>query len=59
MKDPAFPEDLERLSPELQIVVAFRMMPERVESAQNKHSICMHPFLNTEVRLRLIKDHQR
>lgn len=50
MKDPAFLEDLERLSPELQIVVAFRMMPEKVWSLPALGTFNLHASLLPQYR---------
>lgn len=50
LKDPAFLEELKNLSPDLQIVVAFRMLPESVWSLPPKGSFNLHASLLPQYR---------
>src|SRR5688572_8632733 len=42
LKDPAFLEELKSLKPDLQVVVAFRMLPEVIWSFPPKGTINLH-----------------
>lgn len=50
LKDSAFIEDLKSLKPDLQIVVAFRMLPESVWSLPPKGSFNLHASLLPQYR---------
>jgi len=50
LKDPAFLEELKELKPDLQIVVAFRMLPESVWSLPPKGSFNLHASLLPQYR---------
>lgn len=50
LKDPAFLEDLERIAPDLQIVVAFRMMPEKVWKLPTLGTFNLHASLLPQYR---------
>ena len=50
MKDPAFMEELKHLDPELQIVVAFRMMPEHVWKYPRLGTFNLHASLLPQYR---------
>ncbi len=50
LKDPAFLEELKELKPDLQIVVAFRMLPESVWSLPSKGSFNLHASLLPQYR---------
>ncbi|HRH67627.1 MAG TPA: methionyl-tRNA formyltransferase [Bacteroidia bacterium] len=50
LKDPVFLEDLERLAPELQIVVAFRMLPEPVWKMPPLGTFNLHASLLPQYR---------
>ncbi len=45
LKDPGFLEDLRNLQPDLQVVVAFRMLPEAVWTLPGKGTINLHASL--------------
>lgn len=50
LKDPGFLEDLKALKPDLQVIVAFRMLPESVWSLPQKGSINLHASLLPQYR---------
>jgi methionyl-tRNA formyltransferase len=50
LKDPAFIGRLNELQPDLQVVVAFRMLPEMVWSLPNKGTINLHASLLPDYR---------
>ena len=50
MKDPAFLEELKQLNPELQVVVAFRMMPEDVWKLPKLGTFNLHASLLPQYR---------
>jgi len=50
MKDPAFMDELKHLDPELQIVVAFRMMPEQVWKYPRLGTFNLHASLLPQYR---------
>jgi methionyl-tRNA formyltransferase len=45
LKDPAFHEELRLLNPDLQVVVAFRMLPESIWALPKKGTINLHASL--------------
>jgi len=50
LKDPAFLEELRLLKPDLQVVVAFRMLPETVWSLPGQGTINLHASLLPQYR---------
>jgi methionyl-tRNA formyltransferase len=50
LKDPAFVEELQRLAPDLQVVVAFRMLPEVVWRIPPKGTFNLHASLLPQYR---------
>jgi len=50
LKDPNFLKDLEKLQPELQVVVAFRMLPEAVWSLPGLGTLNLHASLLPQYR---------
>jgi len=50
LKDPGFLEELRNLKPDLQIVVAFRMLPEAVWALPSKGTINLHASLLPQYR---------
>jgi methionyl-tRNA formyltransferase len=50
LKDPAFLEDLRLLKPDLQVVVAFRMLPETIWSLPGLGTINLHASLLPQYR---------
>jgi methionyl-tRNA formyltransferase len=50
LKDPVFLEELRNLKPDLQIVVAFRMLPEAVWALPTKGTINLHASLLPQYR---------
>ena len=50
LKDPAFIKELIRISPDLQIVIAFRMLPEVVWSLPPKGTVNLHASLLPQYR---------
>ena len=50
LKDPAFLEDLEKLAPELQIVVAFRMLPDVIWKMPPLGTFNLHASLLPQYR---------
>ncbi len=50
LKDPKFLEDLKALQPDLQVIVAFRMLPEAVWSLPPKGTINLHASLLPQYR---------
>src|SRR4030042_148806 len=50
LKDPAFLEDLRLLKPDLQVVVAFRMLPETIWSLPDLGTINLHASLLPQYR---------
>jgi methionyl-tRNA formyltransferase len=50
LKDPSFLEELRTLKPDLQVVVAFRMLPESVWSLPGKGTINLHASLLPQYR---------
>jgi methionyl-tRNA formyltransferase len=50
LKDPAFLEELRSLKPDLQVVVAFRMLPETVWSLPPRGTINLHASLLPQYR---------
>lgn len=50
LKDPVFIEELNRLQPDLQVVVAFRMLPEVVWNMPPKGTINLHASLLPQYR---------
>lgn len=50
LKDPQFLEDLKALQPDLQVIVAFRMLPEAVWSLPPKGTINLHASLLPQYR---------
>jgi len=50
LKDPAFLEELKALEPELQVVVAFRMLPESVWSIPSMGTFNLHASLLPQYR---------
>lgn len=50
LKDPKFLEELRALAPDLQVVVAFRMLPEEVWTLPSKGTINLHASLLPQYR---------
>jgi len=50
LKDPGFVKDLERLKPDLQVVVAFRMLPKAVWSIPSLGTMNLHASLLPQYR---------
>ncbi len=50
LKDPGFLEDLKSLQPDLQVVVAFRMLPQAVWALPGKGTINLHASLLPQYR---------